>query len=146
MFAVALPALTQNKVVVGRGAHCIKHISFVWNLELFVLGEHLAEAEVMAAQPLYIMFLQGPLDHLGGVVLAGQQYTLVDVAVVATLHTDPHDAGVSPLLVVDRQRGLGRGGGTAGGGGRRSVWSCTRGAAVVWWGGAAGVGGGSRGG
>lgn len=38
------------------------------------------------------------------------QYALVDIAVVATLHTDSDDAGVSDLLVVDRQQRLLRAG------------------------------------
>ena len=38
----------------------------------FVGGQQLAEAEVVAADALQVVLLQGPLDHLGGVVLAGQ--------------------------------------------------------------------------
>lgn len=34
MSPVGLPALAQHKVVVGRGAHGIKHVGFVWDLEL----------------------------------------------------------------------------------------------------------------
>lgn len=31
---VAPPALTQHKVVVGGGAHGVKHVGLVWDLEL----------------------------------------------------------------------------------------------------------------
>ena len=31
--AVALPALAQDKVVVGLGAHGVEHVGLVWNLE-----------------------------------------------------------------------------------------------------------------
>lgn len=54
------------------------------------------------------------------------QNALVDVAIVAKLHTDPDNAGISHLLVVDRmggrawwrrERGRGRGGGAG------AVWA-----------------------
>ena len=74
------------------------------------------------------------------------QDAIVDVAVVTELHTDPDDAGVGHLPVVDRQRGLGGGGGGGGG-----LWTQRRGGgegggAEVGLQGAAGGGGGSWGG
>lgn len=41
----------------------------------FPVEEHLAEAEVTMADVLHVVFLQGPLDHLRRVVLAGQLQT-----------------------------------------------------------------------
>lgn len=76
------------------------------------------------------------------------QNALIDVAVVAALHADPHDAGVSYLLVIDGFRARRRGGGaTGGGGGGRAVRAHgRRGVREVGLGGAAGGVGGSGGG
>lgn len=38
----------------------------------FVLGEHLAQTEVMAAHSLQVVLLQGPLDNMGRLILTGQ--------------------------------------------------------------------------
>lgn len=88
---VAPPALMQHKVIVGRSAHGIKHIGFVWDLELFSIVEHLAEAEIMTADILHVVFFKSPLNHLRCVVLTCQQYALVDVPIADALHTDPDD-------------------------------------------------------
>lgn len=75
------------------------------------------------------------------------QNALIDVAVVAALHADPHDAGVSYLLVIDGFRARRRGGGATGGGGGRAVRAHgRRGVREVGLGGAAGGVGGSGGG
>lgn len=34
MSPVAPPALTQHKVIVGGGAHGVKNVGFIWDLEL----------------------------------------------------------------------------------------------------------------
>lgn len=74
------------------------------------------------------------------------QNALIDVAVVAALHADPHDAGVSYLLVIDGFRARRRGGGATGGGGRAVRAHGHRGVGEVGLGGAAGGVGGSGGG
>lgn len=108
MSPVGPPALTEHKVVVGGGAHGIKYIGFVRDLELFSIMELLAEAEIMAADLLHVVFFKSPLDHLRRVVLTGQQYALIDVSIADTLHTDSDDTRVGHLFVVDRQRNLRR--------------------------------------
>lgn len=108
MSPVAPPALTQHKVIVGGGAHGIKYVGFVGDLELFSIVEHLAEVEIVAADILHVVLFKSPLNHLRCVVLTGQQYALVDVSIADTLHTDPDDTRVSNLFVVDGQHGLRR--------------------------------------
>lgn len=126
MSAVALPALAQDKVIVGRGAHGVKYVGFVRYLELFSIVEHLAEAEVIRADVLHVVLFKSSLNHLRRVVLTGQQYALVDVSVAERLHTDPDDTGVSDLLVVNRQHSLRRAAG-------RRLWTQNqRGGAQVW--------------
>lgn len=108
MSPVAPPALTQHKVVVGGGAHGVEHVGLVRDLELLPTEKHLAEAEVSVADVLHVVLLQRPLNDLRGVVLAGQQYALVDVPVTDALHADPDDARVGNLFVVEGLRGLWR--------------------------------------
>lgn len=103
---VAPPALAQDKVVVGGGAHGIKHVGFVGDLQLFSAVELLKEAEVVTLDVLHVVFFESSLDHLRRVVLTGQQNAFVDVSIADTLHADPDDAQVGDLLVVDGQRGL----------------------------------------
>lgn len=101
----------------------------------FPTVERLAEGEILAAEVPHVVFFKSSADHLGCVVLTGQlgmkqgrwgggqkvasqgcgrtgrrphQDALVDVPVADALHTDPDDAGVIDLLVVDGQRGLRR--------------------------------------
>lgn len=92
MFPVASPALAQDKVIIGSGAHGVKHIGFVWNLELFSTAEHLVQAEIVAAHIVHVVLFKSSLNHLRCVVLTGQQNALVDVTIADALHTDPDDA------------------------------------------------------
>lgn len=125
---VAPPSLPQHKVVIVRGAHGVKHVGFVRDVELFPVAEHLVKSKVGAAGVLHVVFLQRPLYDLGSVVLARQQDAFVDVAVGDALHGDADDAGVGDLFVVERlwsgtgaRRG-GGGGGTGTQGGGAQVW------------------------
>lgn len=132
-FAVAPPSRPQHKVVIVRGAHGVKHVGVVRNMELFPVAEHLIKTKVVAAEVLHVVFLQRPLNDLRGVVLARQQNAFVDVAVADALHTDADDAGVGDLFVVEWLRGR------AGTRGRGRFWTGTkRGRTQVWMGRAAG--------
>ena len=51
-----------------------------------VLGDELGEMEVLGAHVLQVVLLQGPLDHLGRLVLAGQLWITKQVN-ACTTHT-----------------------------------------------------------
>ena len=83
---VASPSLTEHKVIVGGGTHGVKHVGFIWDLELwctrrngkkrsasingvgwacesptahatFSTAERLAEAEIPPAEILHVVLL-----------------------------------------------------------------------------------------
>lgn len=76
-------------------------------MQLSALGQDLYKGEILLTNILQVVFLQSSLDHLGRLILTGQQYALVHVAIVAELHADPDDAGVVHLSVVEGQGGHG---------------------------------------
>lgn len=70
-------------------------------MQLSALGQNLNEGEVLLTNILQVVFLQSSLDHLGRLILTGQQDALVHVSIVAELHADPDDARVVHLSVVE---------------------------------------------
>lgn len=124
MFPVAPPTLPQHKVIIVCGAHGVKHVGFVRNVELFPVAEHLVKSKVIAAEILHVVLLQCPLYDLRSVVLARQQNALVHISVADALYADVDDAGVRDLFVVEW---LWSGRGTRGGtGGEDRVWTGTQ--------------------
>lgn len=113
------PSNSEKEVKVGGCVHGVKDIGIVGNHQLFFVGNDLHQLVSLLWLHLQVVLGHGSSNHCWRLVLIGQQYALVQVA-VSVLQTDSDDARVLGLCVVEQ--GLsGRAGGHRGEGHRAAV-------------------------
>lgn len=93
------PPHSQQEVEISRRVHSIEDISIVRDHQLFVIRNDLHQLISLLWLFLQVVFCHGSSNHSWSLILIGQQYAFVKVA-IAILQAHSDDACVLGLYVV----------------------------------------------